>query len=574
LLRIYRRSIPLMEKQIWSRSPDRELVGRYQALFREMEGLLSRRGEDQRHHFFVVIPVADRPHQLNRCLNSLLNLCRSYHYGGFSGSRFGKVTVVIADDSKEEMNRDKNREIASEIDDQGVDTVYFGLEDQARVLASLSEKEREGASKALGQGGRRPMYHKGPSIMRNIAYLMLQQLANRVDKPLFYFVDSDQEFRVEIAGKNDGRELASINYFYELDRLFSQSDVQVVTGKVVGDPPVSPAVMAGNFLDDVIAFLLQAAETDREDACGYHHTENDWMDDAAYHDMADLFGFVTVQESHRYRCPLQGIHDNSDCFRDFSARLNRFFYGEHPTRKSYYGYKGSMESTAPARTIYTGNYVFGPQALKYYIPFAPLRLRMAGPVLGRIIKAELKERFVSANLPMLHKRTVQASGKSEFRSGVFDRREGIDISGEFERQYYGDVMLFTMERLAAMGYPGESLPRQRIEMIAEEQESALFARYAAKRVEILKKLKLLKSIAANRDHWWNRLAGWEQAKAGLELFVNNIERNFGDGAVGYELIGPGPNRERRMHDIVDAVAAYPAERQVWERLLENRRFDA
>jgi len=134
-----------------------------------MESLLSIRGEDERHHFIVVVPVADRPRQLRSCLNSLLDLCRSYHYGGISNGRFGKVAVIVADDSKEELNRGKNREIASEINAQGVDAIYFGLDDQRRVLASLSEREREGLSRVLGDRENQPLYHKGPSIMRNIA---------------------------------------------------------------------------------------------------------------------------------------------------------------------------------------------------------------------------------------------------------------------------------------------------------------------------------------------------------------------------------------------------------------------
>ena len=73
---------------------------------------------------------------------------------------------------------------------------------------------------------------------------------------------------------------------------------------------------------------------------------------------------------------------------------------------------------------------------------------MSGPTLGRLVKAELGPRFVSANLPMLHKRTVESGGQSEFRPGIETAREVIDMSGEFERQFYGDVMLFTIERLA------------------------------------------------------------------------------------------------------------------------------
>ncbi|MHB1292300.1 MAG: hypothetical protein ACYCY5_08955, partial [Sulfuricella sp.] len=149
-----------------------------------------------------------------------------------------------------------------------------------------------------------------------------------------------------------------------------------------------------------------------------HSTRPRDDDEASYHDMAALFGFKPTKESVQYQCSIADEHDNSRCFSHFSSKLNRFFYGEHPTRKTYYRHEDLMASVRPARTIYTGNYIFKPEGLKYFIPFATLKLRMAGPVLGRLIKSEIGERFVSANLPMLHKRTVRATGQSEFRPGI------------------------------------------------------------------------------------------------------------------------------------------------------------
>lgn len=112
----------------------------------------------------------------------------------------------------------------------------------------------------------------------------------------------------------------------------------------------------------------------------------------------------------------------------------------------------------PARTVYTGNYVFRASALNWFIPFAPLRLRMSGPTLGRLMKAGLGKRFVSANLPMLHTRTLDATGEAEFRPGVVTQANAIDLVDEFERQFFGDVMLFTVERLASLGFPRQALP--------------------------------------------------------------------------------------------------------------------
>ena len=54
---------------------------------------------------------------------------------------------------------------------------------------------------------------------------------------------------------------------------------------------------------------------------------------------------------------------------------------------------------------------------------------MAGPVLGRLLRAALGKKFVTANLPMLHKRTVEEKGQSEYRHGIRRSDDEIDLSG-------------------------------------------------------------------------------------------------------------------------------------------------
>ena len=86
---------------------------------------------------------------------------------------------------------------------------------------------------------------------------------------------------------------------------------------------------------------------------------------------------------------------------------------------------------------------------------------MAWPVLGRHIQSSCGEAFVSANLPLLHRRTVEETGSSDFRPGVDRSALLVDLSGEFERQFFGDVMLFTVIELIAQGYP-DQLPARAV----------------------------------------------------------------------------------------------------------------
>jgi len=438
LLDLYQQAIPVIEQELWTDNVQPLQLDYYQCMFRQLEQIYAASKQDERYSFIVIIPVADRPQHLDSCLHSLLSLCENFNYGGLENQTYNKVQVLIADDSKYEKNIHEHRQIAEKITQKGLHTVYFGQQEQVDQLQQLTEETREQLSHILGEIEFSAFYHKGASIMRNITYLKLNEMSRDLDHLLFYFIDSDQEFRVKSQSVQGEQDVYAINYFYHLDQIFSNNDISLLTGKVVGDPPVSPAVMAGNFLDDVTGFLQQMSEIDPQHSCQFHNSSRNNVDDASYHDMADLFGFKAVAESYMYHCTIEGKHNHNQCFNNFSEKLNRFFYGEHPTRKSFYQHENLKDTIRPARTVYTGNYIFKPQALAYFIPFATLRLRMAGPVLGRIIKSEIADRFVSANLPMLHKRTVEDIGQSEFRPGVNKKQSIIDLSEEFERQFYGE----------------------------------------------------------------------------------------------------------------------------------------
>jgi hypothetical protein len=230
-------------------------------------------------------------------------------------------------------------------------------------------------------------------------------------------------------------------------------------------------------------------------------------------------------------------------------------------------YAGPELDVGPARTIYTGNFVFNAAGLKYFIPFAELRLRMAGPVLGRIIKAEIGDTFVSANLPMLHKRTLEQTGQSEFRPGVRQEASRVDLSDEFERQYYGDVMLFSMENLTVSGYPESLLNREQVKEIVASTEAIISQQYMAKHKEIMHKLDLLIVLFHDDSKWWNQAAGLEQARQCFDNFICNIEHNYSSHSDAHGLVNSAEHRTRRLSDITAAIHAYPTCRKAWEAVL-------
>ncbi len=316
--------------------------------------------------------------------------------------------------------------------------------------------------------------------------------------------------------------------------------------------------MTSNFLEDVIGFLSEQSALDPGGECRFHQPVTT-AGDAAYHDMAERFGFGQARAAYRYRCRLQGVHGNGACLADFAGRLRGFFDGEHPTRVTYFDYQGDLSETRPARTIYTGNYVLRPECLDWFIPFAGLKLRMAGPVLGRLLKAELGPHFVSANLPMLHQRTLDKTGLSECRPGVDQAAEQIDLSGEFERQYFGDLMLFGIERLTASGYPAKDLPAAEVLQALTEVEAGLRQSYLAKQTEVLAKSETLRALLQDAGPRWQQ-PEWARGRERFAAFLDSIEHNFGADSPGWALIDDPEHCRARLRQLTSAIGEFGADR--------------
>jgi hypothetical protein len=213
------------------------------------------------HDFVIVIPVADRPKHLADCLSSLLELYRRYPYAG-------EVAVLVADDSLDPSNRARHAAIACEFSRHGLKAHYLGIEEQRALVEGLAPDLRVRLAGILDAGG--DYARKGASITRNIAYLWLARLPETGREPLYWFLDSDQEFRVNVETDQGEDWPYVVDYLHGLDGVFSETGARILTGKVVGDPPVSPAVMAGHFIDDVLGFLAETATLDPHAACTFH----------------------------------------------------------------------------------------------------------------------------------------------------------------------------------------------------------------------------------------------------------------------------------------------------------------
>lgn len=572
LIALCEQSYPLLERFMWSgMGAFHALLADYQALFREQEALIAQHNHndpsgDRRHRFILAIPIADRPPHLRACLESIYQLCTLYNYGGQTAGVWDRIQIIVSEDSRDEANIRRHLDLVAEYRQKGLRVVHFGLDEQYELLHALPPEQRERLGHLLTTQPRQQFYLKGQAANRNLSYLKFLQLTEDPDKTLYYLVDSDQSFCVNRQTASGGEAVYALNYFHTIDRIFRTTDTLMLTGKMVGDPPVSPSVMAANFLDDVAAFFTRLGCLHGADPCQFHGQPTPIPSDAAYHDMARLFGFENGPTPYPYPCRLTGEHDHTACLADFAQRLNAFFFGEHLTRKTWFSYGKGFTALSPARTLYPGNYIVNHAGLKYLIPFGHLRLRMSGPTAGRLIAAEIGARFASFNMPNLHRRTSDAGLADDFRPGVELAQQDIDLSDEFERQFFGDLMLFSTEELVKRADISQPFAREAVEVVINQQETELLALYQTKHDAIVEKNRRLDALVFNAGHWWLNSMAQAPALQNVRAFIDNIDRNFGEHARAWRDIQCVEHRAMRKRQIVEALMNYRAERDAWDEL--------
>ncbi len=584
---IYEDAVRIVEKKASDLEYVSKLLTLQRNLYSELEDILSKSGDDLRHDFLVVIPVAERPMMLKKCVDSLIDQCRLFRYGGMreeadGKSFFKKISLHIIDDSADISNRTATRKIAGEALEAGLRTRYFGLSEQSDAVKKIPTDLRGKLSGVIGEFAGSVPPHKGASVTRNIAMLYLRSMLNEVSrmevdqpqnrvrrnrKTLVFFLDSDEEFCVRVDRSGEVADIPFINYFYWMDKIFTKTGAKVLTGKVVGDPPVSPSVMVNTFLDDILAFFDNLSPDEIQSPCKYHERERAGKFSAEYHDMAELFGYKGLTSPKQYHCALKGNHTLKDCAVDFSLRTGGFFSGFHPTRVQMYHHRDFLETEA-ARTVYTGNYVFAEDGLDYFIPFANLQLRMAGPVLGRILRKRLGETFVSANLPLLHKRTVPGNHVDEFRSGISRSGEIPDLSGEYYRQFWGDVMLFSIEKMTEAGYPEKKFKKAEITGIVSAVRDDLWRLYSEKRAEIALKIIKIREYLAIGSGWWAGDEELMRAVGNFNSFCSIVEANFIPGSEIVKNLAGQVVNGLYGDRITEAIFAYYEDSSAWEDLMD------
>ncbi len=543
-------------------------LDRLAVLYRESAGPCS---GDRIHSFVVVIPVAERPAMLRRCLEGLLEEVLLFNYPG-RGAGGPSVSAVIVDDGRPGAGSHDARRLADEVSARGLPAVYWGLAEQERIVGRIPPLLRRELS-AVGRAGRGPVGpRKGAAVTRNIAGMALRALVED-PKCLFWYVDSDETWRVRVERPAGPADVRAFSYFHGLDRAFRSGTVDMVTGHVVGDPPVSPAVMIGRFLEDVVGFLRTIGPLDPDGPCPFHARGPEAAKRAAgghtasYHDFAEIFGYPVPGVPAGYHCPITADHTAGEAEDDFLGTLNGFFSGHHPTRSTALDPALPPGFSEPARTVYTGNYVVGERARSAWIPFAGLGFRMAGPAFGRIMRARYGPRFAKVNLPLLHMRTIAGSDRGEYRPGaIVDGEAPPDLSGEFRRQFWGDVLLFGIDQLCAEGFPDQEIPYATIISVLEQWHETIRSHYKERTARVDRTLAFLEQAVG--EYMGDRYRRPQETGTALRRFTDGVRRNFASTAPIVRELMDRDRTSARLAEIAAALSDLPRQEALWQEASE------
>jgi hypothetical protein len=191
---------------------------------------------------------------------------------------------------------------------------------------------------------------------------------------------------------------------------------------------------------------------------------------------------------------------------------------------------------------------------------------MSGPTAGRLIQAEIGERFVSANLPMLHARHLHDDDADQFRPGVEQGDQNINLADEFERQFFGDLMLFSVARLAGGKSHDRVFTLEAVSKAVDETEQELLGLYEEKHRDVQDRNMRLKQLLNDSRRWWHSSPQAAEALTSIRCFIRNIDVNFGAGSTAYRQIQDQQHREQRKQQIIHALLTYRKSRDAWDRL--------
>jgi len=130
------------------------------------------------------------------------------------------------------------------------------------------------------------------------------------------------------------------------------------------------------------------------------------------------------------------------------------------------------------------------------------------------------------------------------------------------------VMLFSIERVAALGFPGTQMPDSLVAQTLDAVHQEMRDKYRARQRNIRLRLDVLRSLLHQDGVWWNRSAEHAPALNRFEVFVRNIEQNFGEESPANARVDSETNWAAWRQRQLDAIKGLPGDRRAWRQALE------
>ena len=357
-LALYDRVLPEAERHLWQADDaafDARLA-RYQALFREQQALIDATGQGD------TAPFRARPSR-RRSPGACAHLPGKHppavpavrlRRAGCEWARAARVTVIVAEDSREARQSRRHRALATHSAARGCRCVHFDLPEQYALLQTIPETERRQLGAPADRPSRRSASSERAGGEPQSRYLKMLQLTQDRARTLYYLVDSDQSFEVNRQRPRASVRRGAFSYFHAIDRMFRttrhpHADRQAgrrSAGVAGGDGGEFPRRCGGVPATHRGLRSARRVQLSRPQAAPL-------PGDAAYHDMAEAVRPGPGEHHFDYRCPLEGAHDHTACLAGISrAACDAFFFGEHLTRRTRFDTRGRwMDADARAHHL-------------------------------------------------------------------------------------------------------------------------------------------------------------------------------------------------------------------------------
>jgi hypothetical protein len=169
----------------------------------------------------------------------------------------------------------------------------------------------------------------------------------------------------------------------------------------------------------------------------------------------------------------------------------------------------------------------------------------------------------------LHTRHLHDDEADQFRPGVEQDDEAINLADEFERQFFGDLMLFSVTRLTGEGGSAQAFTLESVSKAVDETEDELLLLYKEKHRNVQDRNVQLRQLLKDPQRWWHDEPQAAEALSGVQQFIHNIDVNFGAASTAYRQIQNRQHRDQRKQQIIQALLAYRESRDAWDQLFSD-----